>query len=303
MLVILLVLVILGYFTLLERKIIGYTQYRKGPNKSVIIGLVQPLVDGFKLFIKGFKIGVIGGFISFYLIPILGLRVIIIVWAIFRVFLGCQTHIHIYWLCLFLAAMTRILIFVRGLISSGKYRVIGSVRALAQRLSYEGSLFFICLSVILISIRTIDLSIFVSLLIICQLIVVIIRVIIECNRSPIDFVEGESEIVSGLTTEIGGGRFRFLFLIEYGIMSFYSIFIIFLALGSYWYMEILIILGMLVIGVINWLRITLPRRRYDIRLIWGWKFILVVRFRLIIISLGVIVWFCFIARWHGAYWC
>jgi len=71
-------MVILGYFTLLERKMLGYAQYRKGPNKGVILGLFQPLLDGFKLFIKGFRGGFVGRFFSFYLRPIVGLSIVLI---------------------------------------------------------------------------------------------------------------------------------------------------------------------------------------------------------------------------------
>lgn len=74
---ILLVLVLLGYFTLLERKLLGYGQLRKGPNKAVLWGLMQPILDGVKLFMKGFWGGRVGGLLNIWVFPSLGLFLVV----------------------------------------------------------------------------------------------------------------------------------------------------------------------------------------------------------------------------------
>ena len=266
---VLLVLVFLGYFTMLERKMLGYAQCRKGPNKGVIFGLVQPLLDGFKLFMKGFRGGFTGTYVSFFAFPFMGLVLVLVLWVLLGGYAGCFVLNHRLLVVLFLGSIVAVLFFVRGFLRGGKYRVLGSMRSLAQALSYEGALVFACLRLLSYS-WSVGLNLPVSSCIVRLAVpVLLVGVVIESNRTPVDFVEGESELVSGLATEMAGLSFRFLFLMEYGVIGFYSLFVILLLLGfggrGYWGL----LLVLFIFCVMNWLRMSLPRRRYDLNMLWG----------------------------------
>ncbi len=108
-----------------------------------------------------------------------------------------------------------------------------------------------------------------------------VGVVLERGRTPVDFVEGESELVSGITTELGGLSFRFLFLLEYGSIGVFSCICVAMLVGSVSPIFIGVI-RVIVIFVLNWLRLSLPRSRYDLVIEWGWKYCLIVCFILLI---------------------
>nr|YP_009241150.1 NADH dehydrogenase subunit 1 [Plagiorhynchus transversus]AMK97083.1 NADH dehydrogenase subunit 1 [Plagiorhynchus transversus] len=283
----LLVMVLLGFFTLVERKSLGLGQMRKGPNKAVLWGLMQPILDGVKLFMKGFWGSGTGGYFSLWGCPFVGLVLVLILWAFLGVFEGVMSMSAVLFLVVLLGAWVGVSMFVAGYFSGGKYSMLGGVRALVQVISYEGILVLGLLTVLLFSGSASELfgvCYFTGLMVVGLLIV---AVVMENNRTPVDFVEGESELVSGLMTELGGLSFSLVFLMEYGVMSFYSMLMGLVLLGSEWYMMGWVVVALMMVGVLCVLRLSLPRSRYDLNMIWGWKVSLISGFLLFILIFGL----------------
>nr|UTM92251.1 NADH dehydrogenase subunit 1 [Bolbosoma balaenae] len=271
---VLLVLVLLGYFTLLERKVLGYGQLRKGPNKAVLWGLVQPLLDGLKLFMKGFWGEGVSGVLSMWGFPSMGLFLVLCLWVIMGAFWGSFGLGFILFYVVLLASLIGVSFFISGYLTGGKYSMVGSVRNLAQVVSYEGVMVLGLLVVMLYSGSggfLLSLSPVLGSIVILFLLV---AVVMESNRTPVDFVEGESELVSGLATEMGGLSFSLLFMMEYGVMSFYSVLLSFVIWGVMGW-AIVMLTAMVLVVFLVLLRLSLPRSRYDMNMLWGWKISLV----------------------------
>ncbi len=147
----LLVLVILGYFTLLERKLLGYGQLRKGPNKGMIAGLFQPLLDGFKLFFKGsFGLVLNRGFILF-IVSAVGLTTVLILWGVEVGVLGLWGVVSRGIILVVLSALVSILYFLVGFGGGSVYSLFGAMRLMAIVLTYEGILFVRIIGLLLLS--------------------------------------------------------------------------------------------------------------------------------------------------------
>nr|QDM37030.1 NADH dehydrogenase subunit 1 [Centrorhynchus milvus] len=273
-----LVLVILGYFTLLERKVLGYGQLRKGPNKAVVWGLVQPLLDGVKLFMKGYWGLSVSGLLSLWGFPLVGLVVVLVLWGLVGVVSGEYGLGMVVLFMALLGGFVGTCFFVAGYFAGGKYSQLGSVRSLAQVVSYEGVLVVGLLVFALESGSAEDLEkslLFVSFVV---AIILVASVVMESNRTPVDYVEGESELVSGLATEMGGLSFSLLFLMEYGVMSFYIVVLCVVVWGVLVGGLGGLIVLMVLLGGLCVLRLSLPRSRYDLSMCWGWKVGLVIVF-------------------------
>nr|QKK36831.1 NADH dehydrogenase subunit 1 [Sphaerirostris lanceoides] len=281
----LLVMVVLGYFTLLERKVLGYGQFRKGPNKGVVWGLFQPMLDGFKLFMKGYWGAGIGGLLSLWGFPVVGLSVVLVLWGWLSVMWGVGSLGMVLFFMVLFGSFVGTCFFVAGYFSGGKYSQLGSVRSLAQVITYEGVLVLGVLMVAVCSVSGEEIEgIFLSVGLVAFA-VLVVSVVMESNRTPVDYVEGESELVSGLVTEMGGLSFSLLFLMEYGIMSLYAVVLSFLlwGVGVYYVWQVVTIL-VVVFGMCV-LRLVLPRSRYDLSMGWGWKLGLIVVFLCYLVSL------------------
>lgn len=161
--------------------------------------------------------------------------------------------------------------FVRGYLTGGKYRIVGRVRNLAQVISYEGVIVLGLLAIMVYRGRGRVILNLLPVLGGVLILFLVVAIVIERNRTPVDFVEGESELVSGLATEIGGLRFRLLFLIEYGVMGFYSVLLSMLVWGFMGRVCVRIFTAVAMIRFLGLLRLSLPRRRYDLNMLWGWK--------------------------------
>nr|WKY96618.1 NADH dehydrogenase subunit 1 [Longicollum sp. (in: thorny-headed worms)] len=290
---VLLALVLLGYFTLLERKLLGYGQLRKGPNKGVVLGLVQPLLDGFKLFMKGF-VGVYwGGSGSFYVMPGLGLVIVLFLWGAVYGMVGVWHLAGVLYVVMFLSALVSLLFFMSGWVSGCGYGGVGALRALAQALTYEGVMVFMLMSVMALNFSSsfIEGSFMLGIKMVVMAMLVV-SVVMESSRTPVDFVEGESELVSGLATEFGGLSFTFLFLIEYGVMSFYALVVALVWSGMGGISVGVVMSSLALMVLLNWLRLSLPRSRYDLVMEWGWKVAMgLVFFVLVFISSAVSFFF------------
>lgn len=284
--------------TLLERKILGYIHFRKGPNKVGFIGLLQPFRDGIKLFLKEtFYISSTNYFI-YLLSPIFSIILILILWGILPYivnFINFEFPVVIIICVIGLGVFP--LIF-SGWASNSVYSIIGSVRGVAQSISYEISFLFILFRVLLCTESFILYEIIEGQYYIWNIffllpsaVIFFIRLLAELNRSPIDFSEGESELVSGFNVEYIGGRFALFFLGEYGIIIFIIFLFTLLFLGGNIYRIIFYVIFIFIVILVIWVRGTYPRIRYDELIILMWKcFLPLILFWLIFIC-GIEVFF------------
>ncbi|YP_001382119.1 NADH dehydrogenase subunit 1 (mitochondrion) [Penaeus chinensis] len=294
LLLIICVLVGVAFVTLLERKILGYIQIRKGPNKVGFMGLLQPFADAVKLFTKEQTLPVMSNFLPYYLSPVFSLFVSLIVWLVMPYELGLMNFSMS---TLFFLCCTSLGVYTTmsaGWSSNSKYSLLGSLRAVAQTISYEVSLALILLSFIFL-VGGFDLSLFslyqrdVWLLWFTFPLSLIwfASCLAETNRTPFDFAEGESELVSGFNTEYSSGGFALIFMAEYASILFMSMLFALIFLGGnlvspFYYVKLVMVAFAFV-----WVRGTLPRFRYDKLMYLAWKSFLPVALNYLVFFMGV----------------
>nr|YP_009944056.1 NADH dehydrogenase subunit 1 [Leptocoma aspasia]QOD95900.1 NADH dehydrogenase subunit 1 [Leptocoma aspasia] len=216
------ILIAVAFLTLVERKILSYMQGRKGPNIVGPYGLLQPLADGVKLFLKEPIRPSTSSPILFTATPMLALLLAISIWTPLPLpFSLADLNLGL----LFLLAMSSLAVYSilwSGWASNSKYALIGALRAVAQTISYEVTLAMILLSVILLSggytLNTLAVAQEPLYLIFsCWPLAMMwyVSTLAETNRAPFDLTEGESELVSGFNVEYAAGPFALFFLAEY----------------------------------------------------------------------------------------
>nr|WMQ53401.1 NADH dehydrogenase subunit 1 [Portunus armatus] len=288
------VLVGVAFVTLLERKILGYIQIRKGPNKVGYMGLLQPFSDAVKLFTKEQTMPIMSNFIVYYLCPVLSLFLSLLVWSVMPYDVGLVSFnmsILFFFCCLGMGVYS---VMVAGWASNCKYSLLGSLRSVAQTISYEVSLALILLSFIML-LGGFSLELFVkyqsySWFMFMSLplsMVWFASCLAETNRTPFDFAEGESELVSGFNTEYSSGGFALIFMAEYSSILFMSVLFVIVFLGSSPCSISFYLKSMLVAFVFVWVRGTLPRLRYDKLMYLAWKSFLPVSINYLILFMGV----------------
>nr|YP_337861.1 NADH dehydrogenase subunit 1 [Lysiosquillina maculata]ABA18073.1 NADH dehydrogenase subunit 1 [Lysiosquillina maculata] len=288
------VLVSVAFFTLLERKVLGYIQIRKGPNKLGFIGILQPFADAVKLFTKEQALPMMSNFLPYYLSPIFSLFISLVVWLVIPYETGLMNFGlgSLFFLCC--TSLGVYTVMGAGWSSNSKYALLGSIRAVAQTISYEVSLALILLSFIFL-VGGFNLGLFSDYQKECWLMVLTIPLagvwfvscLAETNRTPFDFAEGESELVSGFNVEYSGGGFALIFLAEYSSILFMSALFVILFMGSSpmslgFYPKLVFVVFSFI-----WVRGTLPRFRYDKLMYLSWKSFLPVSLNYLMFFMGL----------------
>lgn len=305
-------LIAVAYFTIAERKIMGAMQRRRGPNVVGYIGLLQPLADGLKLFVKETTLPTSANKSIFLVAPAFSFILSLVGWAVIPFAEGavlCDLNLGV----LFLLAVSSLNVYgivFAGWSSNSKYAYLGALRSAAQMISYELSIGFTVLNVAVcagsFNLSTIVISqqkVWFIFPLFPIFIIFYISMLAETNRHPFDLPEAEAELVSGYNVEYSAMTFALFFLGEYAnmlIMSAFSailfmggwlpplnFFLFYLIPGAVWF-GIKISIGV-VFFIIN--RAALPRYRYDQLMYLGWKCFLPLALGYFILTIGILISF------------
>nr|BBC77511.1 NADH dehydrogenase subunit 1 [Nitzschia sp. PL3-2] len=305
-------LLAVAYFTVSERKIMGAVQRRRGPNVIGFIGLTQALADGLKLFVKETVLPSNSNLIIFVLAPVLSFLLSVVAWAVIpfsHKAVLADTNLGILYLFA-VSSMNVYGIVLAGWSSNSKYAFLGALRSAAQMISYEISIGFIILSIVVCT-GSLNLSkivlaqqeIWLIVPLFPLFVMFYISMLAETNRQPFDLPEAESELVSGYNVEYSAMTFALFFLAEYsnmllmcslssilflgGWLPLFNIFPLYFIPGSFWFSL------KVCIGVIFFIltRATLPRYRYDQLMYLGWKCFLPFAIGYLMFTIGVLVSF------------
>ncbi|WP_169569210.1 NADH-quinone oxidoreductase subunit NuoH [Sneathiella limimaris] len=309
-------LVAMAYLTLYERKVMGAMQMRKGPNVVGFYGLLQPLADGAKLFFKETIIPTGANKFLFLLAPMITFLLALIAWAVIPFDEGwVLADINVGILYLFAISSLGVYgIIISGWASNSRYPFLGALRSAAQMVSYEVSIGFVIITVLL-TVGSLNLSDIVRaqdgggllgwyfIPHFPMFIIFFVSILAETNRHPFDLPESEAELVAGYQTEYSSMAFALFFLGEYMNMILMSGMCAILFLGG-WLPPVDIAPFNMIPGVIwfglkvaallfvfIWVRATLPRYRYDQLMRLGWKVFLPFSLFWVVLTAGVLVGF------------
>nr|YP_003331301.1 NADH dehydrogenase subunit 1 [Chauliognathus opacus]ACM45023.1 NADH dehydrogenase subunit 1 [Chauliognathus opacus] len=278
LILIIMVLVGVAFLTLLERKVLGYIQIRKGPNKVGFMGILQPFSDAVKLFSKEQAIPIMSNYLLYYYSPVLNLFLALCLWLSIPMFSGSYVMNFgvLYILCC--SSLSVYTILISGWSSNSNYSMIGGLRSVAQMISYEVSLILIllCYLILISSFNIYDMFfyqkyIYFFFLSIPMGLIFFVSLLAETNRTPFDFAEGESELVSGFNIEYSSGGFALIFLAEYANILFMSFFYSLFMFGGDVSNPLFFIILMFVCYTFVWVRGSFPRFRYDKLMNMAWK--------------------------------
>lgn len=287
-LLIITILITVAFFTLFERKLLRYIHKRKGPNKSSIIGLTQPFADALKLLSKEFIYSPKIKYNIYILSPLFILLISIFIWILFPCSINLISNNYSILLIFCCFRISVYPIILGGWSSNSSYALIGAIRGLSQTISYEVRLAAIIISPILLC-ETInfyyfkDFQIYINFRIWWwpSVIIIYISCLAEVNRTPFDFIEGESELVSGFNIEYYSAGFTFIFLSEYSIIIWISGLISSMFISN---INIIFITLSLSSSII-WIRASLPRIRYDELIYLCWKIFLPLRISILALTI------------------
>jgi NADH-quinone oxidoreductase subunit H len=305
-------LVVVAYLTYAERKVIGLMQLRMGPNVVGPFGLLQPFADALKLMTKELIIPTGANRVVFLLAPMLTFILAMVGWAVIPVDEGwVLSDINVGILYLFAISSLGVYgIIMAGWASNSKYAFLGALRSAAQMVSYEVSIGFVVITVILCagSLNLSDIveaqkTVWFAIPLLPMFIIFFVSALAETNRAPFDLPEGESELVAGYFVEYSSMTFALFFLGEYANMILMSGMTAVLFLGGWlppfdiapfnwipgpiWFMAKIAI----VLFCFLWVRATFPRYRYDQLMRLGWKVFLPFSLLWVAITAGVLVAF------------
>jgi len=306
------VLLCVAYLTLAERKIIGAMQLRKGPNVVGPFGLLQPIMDGMKLFLKETVIPSSANRAVFIVAPMLTFFLALISWAVIPFGEGmvlADINVGI----LYLFAMSSLGVYgilMAGWASNSKYAFLGALRSAAQMVSYEVSMGFVIITVLL-CVGSLNLTAIVEaqrgmwfiIPLFPMAVVFFISTLAETNRHPFDLPEAEAELVAGYNVEYSAMTFALFFLGEYANMILMCGLTTVLFLGGWLPPMDIAIFNMIpgpiwfglkiasLLFIYIWIRASFPRYRYDQLMRLGWKVFLPMSLAAVVIVSGVLVAF------------
>nr|QWQ55585.1 NADH dehydrogenase subunit 1 [Conocephalus gladiatus] len=294
LLLVICVLIGVAFLTLLERKVLGYIQIRKGPNKVGLSGLPQPFADAIKLFTKESTTPVLSNFFLYYFSPIVSLFLALMSWMVFPFLtnlISFSLGLLFFLACTSMGVYT---VMIAGWSSNSNYALLGGLRAVAQTISYEVSLALILLSFVFLvdSYCLLDFIkyqeyIWFMFISFPLMLAWFSSCLAETNRTPFDFAEGESELVSGFNVEYSGGGFALIFLAEYASILFMSMLFCVLFLGSDVFSFMFFLKLVFLSFMFIWVRGTLPRFRYDKLMYLAWKSYLPLSLNFLLFYLGL----------------
>nr|ARH54636.1 NADH dehydrogenase subunit 1 [Scaphidema metallicum] len=295
-LLVLIVCVLIGvaFLTLLERKVLGYIQIRKGPNKVGFMGLLQPFGDAVKLFCKEQSYPIYSNFFVYYFSPVLNLLISLFLWVVMPFFTGFFNFNFSFIFFLSVSSLGVYSIMLAGWSSNSFYSLLGGLRAVAQSISYEVSLALILMSFIFLTLSFNLLDFFyyqdfMWFVFFCFPLSVmwLITGLAETNRTPFDFAEGESELVSGFNVEYSSGSFAMIFLAEYASILLMSMLSVTLFMGSEIFGFIFFVKLVFLSFFWVWVRGAMPRFRYDKLMYLAWKSFLPSSLNFLLMYFGV----------------
>ena len=313
-------LVAVAFLTYLERKVIALVQYRKGPNVVGFFGLLQPFADGVKLFSKETIIPASSSKLIFVLAPMISFSLSLIAWSVIPVSENIVlSDINVGILYLFAVSSLSIYgIIMAGWASNSKYAFLGALRSAAQMVSYEVSIGFVIVTVLL-CVGSLNLSSIVLAQKNCwfvlplfpMFVVFVISALAETNRAPFDLPEDESALVAGYFTEYSSMLFAMFFLGEYSAMILMSSLGTILFLGGWlppfdndllnavpgfvwFFLKVSILLF-----IFLWVRATLPRFRYDQLMRLGWKVFLPLSLLWVVLTASFLIFFNLLPNFEG----
>ena len=302
-----------AYLTYAERKVIGAMHLRRGPNVVGPYGLLQPIADGMKLFFKETIIPTGANKVVFLVAPMLTFSLALIAWAVIPVGNGLViANINVGVLYLFAISSLGVYgVLMAGWSSNSKYAFLGGLRSAAQMVSYEVSMGFIIITVLLVAgslnlsdiVRAQQETIWFVVPLFPMAVIFFITTLAETNRHPFDMPEAEAELVSGYNVEYSAMTFALFFLGEYANMILMAGMTTILFLGGWlpivdvapfnWIPgPIWFALKMaFVLFIFLWVRATFPRYRYDQLMRLGWKVFLPISLAAVVIVGGIVVAF------------
>jgi NADH-quinone oxidoreductase subunit H len=305
-------LLAVAWFTLLERKIMAGIHRRRGPNVVGAWGLLQPLADGLKLFLKETILPSSANTVIFAIAPILTFSLAIVGWAVIPFGDGMVlADVNLGVLYLFAVSSLGVYgIIMSGWASNSKYAFLGGLRSAAQMVSYEVSIGFIIITVLLCvgSLNLTDIviaqkSVWFMVPLFPMFLMFFISALAETNRHPFDLPEAEAELVAGYNVEYSGMGFALFFLGEYANMILMSSVTVILFMGGWLppidIMPLNLIPGpiwfalksLIFISLFVWARAAYPRYRYDQLMRLGWKIFLPISLAWVLLTAGTLISF------------
>ena len=303
-------LIAVAYLTYFERKVLAFSQLRKGPNVVGPFGLWQPFADGLKLLIKETIVPSGANRVVFIVAPIVTFTLSLVAWAVIPFDVGVViSNINVGILYLFAISSLGVYgIILAGWASNSRYAFLGALRSAAQMVSYEVAIGFVLVTVLL-CVGSLNLSdivqaqrhIWFAVPLLPMFVIFFISGLAETNRAPFDLVEGETELVAGYFVEYSAMAFALFYLGEYANMILISAMTSVLFLGGWlapfgvppftwipgtiWFLLKIAV----VLFCFLWVRATFPRFRYDQLMRLGWKVFLPFSLFWLVLTAGVLI--------------